>query len=219
MFTGHKLPLTLAFFALVAVAFGVGCRGFFLKPTLTSIVISPTSPQVNAGNQITLQAFGTFDDGTRQQVRNGVSWSSASTDVATINPNSGVLTGIAPGSSLITADAQGLEGSATATVLLTGVNTIKVSPTTGAVTVGGSPFVFTFTASNGQTTVNITSDNGGILTITPSSTEVTCTADDNLGQEDCSATTNAQTGNYQISMSYNGSSAQPAVATLTVNPQ
>ena len=219
MFTGHKLPLTLAFFLLVAIAFGAGCRGFFVKPTLTSIVISPTSPQVNAGNQISLQAFGTFDDGTRQQVRSGVSWSSSDTDVATVDVNSGVLTGITPGRSTITADAQGLEGSASATVLLTGVNTIKVTPTTGSVTVGGTPFIFTFTASNGQTTVNITSDNGGILTITPSTTEVTCVADDNLGQEDCSATTNAQTGNYQISMSYNGSAAQPAVATLTVNPQ
>ena len=219
MFTGHKLPLTLAFFALVAVAFGAGCGGFFVDPTLTSIVVSPTSPQVNAGNQITLQAFGTFDDGTRKQVKSGVNWSSSDITVATIDRNSGVLTGVSPGSSTITADSQGLEGSATATVLLTGVNTIKVSPTSGAVTVGGSPFVFTFTASNGNATVNITSDNGGILTITPSSTEVTCAADDTLGQEDCSATTNAQTGAYQISMSYNGSSAQPAVAILTVNPQ
>src|SRR5438552_10142876 len=116
MFIGRKLPLTLAFVVLIAFAFGVSCKGFFVDPTLTSIAISPTTPQVEKGKTITLQAFGTYDDGTRKQVKSGVSWSSDAHGVATIDSNTGVLTGIAAGTATITADAQALESTASATV-------------------------------------------------------------------------------------------------------
>ena len=99
MFTGRKLPLTLGFVVLIGLAFGASCKGFFVDPTLTGIAISPTAPQVEGGKTITLQAFGTYDDGTRKQVKSGVSWSSATTAVATIDTSTGVLTGVAPGTS------------------------------------------------------------------------------------------------------------------------
>src|SRR5208283_4971902 len=58
MLIGRKLALTLAFTVLVAVAFGVSCRGFFVKPTLASITIQPATPSVELGQTATLQAYG-----------------------------------------------------------------------------------------------------------------------------------------------------------------
>jgi hypothetical protein len=215
MFTGFKLPLTLAFVGLIGLAFGASCNGFFVDPVLNSIAIDPTAPQVDAGDTTTLRVFGNYDDNKRREVKSGVSWSSTSTDIATIDTNTGVLTGVTPGSSVIKASAQGLSAQATATVILTGVSSITVDPSSATVSRGGSAATFTFTASNSTTTIQLTTDNGGVLTISPSTTLVTCTAqaDDT---EDCAAANTAATGAYQIKMTYPGSTAS-ATATLTVN--
>lgn len=216
MFTGRKLPLTLAFAGVIGLAFGASCKGFFVDPVLTAIAVSPTAPQVETGKTINLQAFGTYDDGTRKQVKSGVSWSSSDPTVGTIDANSGVLTGGQPGTTTITASAQGLSGTANATVLLTGVSAIDVTPTSGSVTIGGSPFAFSFTATaNGVSGIHITTDTGADLNISPSTTSVTCqvSGDDEL----CSADSNATAGTYTITMTYPGSSASKS-ATLNVTP-
>jgi hypothetical protein len=71
-----KLRLAGALAALAMLALAVSCTGFFVNPTLTSVAISPTAPAVEQGKTLQLQAFGTFDDGTRSQIKSGVSWSS-----------------------------------------------------------------------------------------------------------------------------------------------
>jgi uncharacterized protein YjdB len=213
MFSGRKLPLTLAFGGLLLLAFGAGCRGFFVKATLTSIAINPTAPQVDVGQNTTLQVFGTYDDGTRSQLTSGIGWSSATPSVATIGATTGVLAGITPGNSTITASAQALSTTASATVLLANVTSITVTPASQNAVIGGSAVQFSFTALAGGTSVPLTSNNGGVLTITPSDTFVTCTASGD--QEDCSATTGAGTS-YQLIMTYPGTTAS-ATATLTVS--
>jgi hypothetical protein len=215
MFTGRKLPITLAFVALVALAIGASCKGFFVDPVLTSIAVDPTAPQVDVGKTQNLQVFGNYDDGTRKVVKSGVSWSTDAPDVATIDAKTGVLTGVSPGSAGIKASAQALEADATATVILTGVNLITVAPSSGTVNQGGEGFTFTFTATAGTTTLQLTTDNGGILTITPTTSDVTCAAQaDNT--ELCTADSAATKQQYSIRMTYPGSSAS-ATATLTVN--
>jgi hypothetical protein len=219
MLTGRKLPLTLAFIVLIGLAVGAGCRGFFVKPTLTSIAINPTAPQVDAGKTLQLQAFGTYDDGSRKQIQSGVSWSVSwigTQQVASIDPNSGVLTGLAPGTATVTASAQALSGTASATVLLTGVTQISVTPLSGSIHVGGTPFDFLFTATaNGVSGIPITTDDGGTLTITPTATDPpTCTVVGNA--EECSADSQGTAGTYSIKMTYPGTNAF-ATATLTVS--
>src|ERR1700721_2503827 len=91
--TNHKRRLICAFAALATLALPLSCRGFFVNPPLTSIAISPTAPQVEEGKTLQLQAFGTYDDGSRNQIRSGVSWSSDTSTVASIDPNTGILTG------------------------------------------------------------------------------------------------------------------------------
>src|SRR5215813_3300916 len=100
----QKLRLAGALAVLGTLALAISCRGFFVNPTLTSIAISPTAPQVEQGKTLQLQAFGTYDDGTRSQIRSGLSWTSDTSSVATVDASTGILTGVSTGTATITAD-------------------------------------------------------------------------------------------------------------------
>ena len=224
MLTGRKLALRLAFTVLVALTFGVSCRGFFPKPVLQSIAINPTAPQVNVGKTQTLQLFGTYDNGTRSQVTSGVSWSAVPTSVATVTgTGSATLTGVASGSATITASAQALSATATATVI-GNVTSITVNPTSGNVKVGGSTGApFTFAGTPGPPAF-ITANNGGTLVITPADGKITCTVSvDKSSNPDelCTAITGA-TSSYTIVITYpsptGGTVTSTPTATLSVSP-
>jgi hypothetical protein len=222
MLTGRKLALTLAFTALVAVAFGASCRGFFPKPVLQSIAINPTAPQVNVGQTQSLQLFGTFDDGSRSQVTSGVNWSAVPTSVATISgTGSATLTGVTSGSATITASAQALSATAAATVI-GNVTAITVSPTSGSTTVGGTGAPFTFAATPGPPSF-ITADNGGSLVITPNDGNITCivSTDSSTNPDELCTATGGKGISYAITMTYpsptGGTVTSTPAATLTVN--
>jgi hypothetical protein len=210
--TKRKLRLMGAFGALATLALAVSCKGFFVNPTLTSIVISPTAPQVAVGTTATMQVFGTYDDGSRSQVKSGLSWSSSDPTVATVDATGGTLTGVALGTATITADAQGLSSTATATVFLNGVSAIAVKPSSGSVSITtGSPALFQATATANGTQVDITGS--ASWTVTPTSSTVTCTFVS--PNEQCSATDGA--GSYTVTASYPGTTVV-GTATLIVNP-
>jgi trimeric autotransporter adhesin len=160
--------------------------------------------------------YGTYNDGTTSQVTSGVSWSSGSPSVADFTtPTSNVLQGLSFGTSTITANAQAVTATASATVYLGGITAMTVSPTSANLTgTGSQPFTFAATA-NGAT-VDITTDNGGTITITPANADLTCVAED--PQEVCSldggqSTTQTQ----QVTMSYPGTTIT-ASATVTTGP-
>jgi hypothetical protein len=208
----QKLRLTAAFAALATLALAASCRGFFVKPTLTSIAISPTTPEVQLNQTLQLQAFGTFDDGSRSQIKTGVSWSSSAPTVAPVDPSSGILTGAQIGTATITADAQGLSSTASATVFLGGITAITVKPSSNSVSItSGLPADFTASATASGTQVDITGS--ASWTITPTSTTVTCSFVS--PNEECSAT--AGQGTYTITVSYPGTTIV-GTATLTVTP-
>lgn len=211
----QKLRLSCAFAALATLALAVSCRGFFVNPTLTSIAISPTAPQVQQGQTLQLQAFGTYDDGSRNQIKSGVSWSSDTSGVASVNPNTGILTGVSTGTSTITASAQALSSTATATVFLV-INSIAISPTSASVNVGTSQS-FTVSAVSNGTPINLTSS----ATLTPEQngtavSTITCGYDGVSAQVCTTASGTTLAGVYQIVASYSGSTLT-ATATLTVN--
>jgi hypothetical protein len=214
--TKQKLRVMSAFAALASLALAVSCRGFFMKPTLTSIGISPTAPQVEQGKTLQLQAFGTYDDGSRNQIRNGVSWSSATSGVATVDTNTGILTGVSTGTSTITASAQALSSTATATVFLV-INSIAINPTSASIVAGGKQN-FKVTAGSNGGTIDLTS----AATLTPEQngtavTTITCSYDSTMLAQVCTtASGTTLTGTYQIVASYSGSTLT-AIATLTVN--
>ena len=217
MFSGRKLPITLAFVVLLGLAFGGSCNGFFVDPTLTGIAVSPTAPQVEVGKTITLQAFGTYDDGTRKQVKSGVSWSSAPNSVATIDTNTGILTGVSPGTSVITASAQALQGTATATVFLANISNLRVEPSSASVKTTGGQAQFNAIATANGIDVDVTTSSTWTVTPTPTTGAINCTDDGTNPPETCTVDANTTPATYTITVTYPGTSILPT-ATLIVTP-
>jgi len=156
MFTGRKLPLTLAFAVLIGLAFGVSCNGFFVDPVLTTIAVGPSDQNVEVNDTLQMSARGTYDDGSTKNITGSVLWSSSDLGVASISKG-GLVTGVsAPGSSTITASLDTISGTATVNVVLTGVTAITISPKT-AVANPGNTVDFTATASIPGQTIDITS--------------------------------------------------------------
>ena len=133
MWTGRKLASTLAFTVLVALAFGVSCRGFFPKPTLTAVGITPanqTITDIAPDNTKQFSAVGTFNDNSSGSTP--VTWSSDSTTtVASIDSNSGLATAVGVGTATITATSAilpSISGTTQLTVVPGNVTSVAVSP-------------------------------------------------------------------------------------------
>jgi trimeric autotransporter adhesin len=200
MLSGRKLTLALAFAGLVALAVGVSCRGFFVKPTLTAIAVSPPTPTItnvapNNTQQFTVVA--TFDDGSHGSTP--VSWSSGTQTVATISA-SGLATAVGLGTASVTAASTllpNITNTATLTVTLGCIQSIAVTPqsqtiphgqtqqfTAMATPCSGSGSgtqditnIATWNSSN-TTVATITSGTGGGLatTLTTGSTNITASS-------------------------------------------
>ena len=78
--------------------------GIALK--LTSVVISPSNPNVVSGSQLQLAAQGNYNDGSSKDVTNAATWTSSDTHVATVKQ--GLVTGVYAGKASITASLQGV---------------------------------------------------------------------------------------------------------------
>jgi 6-phosphogluconolactonase (cycloisomerase 2 family) len=83
-------------------------------------VITPATITISTGTTTLFTAMEMFSDGTTHAPANPVTWSSDTTTVATIDPNSGVALGVTAGTSAITITAtestSGLTGTAALTV-------------------------------------------------------------------------------------------------------
>lgn len=114
--TGAALSrlVLLATSTLIVVAV-MGCKGFFIGPTVTTITITPSSPSVNVGQTTQLTATATYDNGSTGNVSSTASWSSSDSTTATVSAT-GLVKGIAEGSPTITAALDGISGTATLTV-------------------------------------------------------------------------------------------------------
>jgi hypothetical protein len=222
MLTGRKLALTLAFTVLVALAFGVSCRGFFQPNTLETVTLQPPSLNIGVGLTQQFTAYGTYSDNSRSQITSGIVWTTSDPVDVPITAQ-GLLTAANVTSDVtITGSAQGLSGTATVSVI-GDVTNMTVSPTTETMT-EGTVYNFTFTGSPGPPDF-ITTNNGGTLTITATNTQfnnyLTCSvgADTNGNPvEACVMDSGAVAGNpYTIQMTYPTTSGGTVTATATVN--
>jgi trimeric autotransporter adhesin len=97
-------------------------------PTITSISVTPDDMTlaIGVGQQYTASAI--YSDGSIQDLATGVTWSSSSTTVATIDGN-GLATTLAAGTTTITATVGTFTDSSVITVVAAHLQTITLTPT------------------------------------------------------------------------------------------
>ena len=104
-----------------------------------SITISPTSQSVMEGATTPAFTAETKDGGGHVVTGRTITFNSSNPAVATINSNSGVATGVSPGTSSITASSEGKTSTAaTLTVTEIPVNNVVVTPPSQSVDVGST---------------------------------------------------------------------------------
>jgi len=215
--------VTGAFAALATLALLVSCTGFFVNPTWQTIAIQPPSPAVAVGFKITLTAWGTDTNGQRSQITHNLVWDLSSPSgggtVATLDPDTGILTGVSAGTVTVTASSEGVSGTATATVAQE-VSTMTILPATNSVIDDGNSFAKFNVTSSGT-------DISSLVTLTASLngtavTQITCAYNSSDNSQHCTPASNlvpsGTSQNYLITVTYAGyTGTTPVTATLTVN--
>ncbi len=147
--------------ALLTALLFSGCgSGFFPSSTeVTAITLSPTSAYITPTTTQQFTATATFGNNSSGDVTSQVTWTSSSPTVATVD-SSGLVTGVAVGTTTITAKSYNSSVTATAlvTVSSTTIVSIAVTPANPSISLSADQqqqFTATATYSNG-TMGNIT---------------------------------------------------------------
>jgi len=123
-------------------------------PTLISVVVTPAIASVMVGEMQQFSAVGHFSDGSTTDVTTTALWRSSGTAIATISTDA-LATGVAAGTTTITAQRGTVTGTATITVIAkqTTLLSIAVTPANPSVGVGTTQqFSATGTFDDGSTT-------------------------------------------------------------------
>lgn len=104
-------------------------------PTIVSIAVTPVGLTLGIGINQQYVATATYSDGSSVDLSGGVTWTSSSSSVASIN-SSGVATTVAAGQTTITATVGSLSDTANLTVVAAHLASISVTPATQAMAVG-----------------------------------------------------------------------------------
>ena len=120
-------------------------------PTLTSIVVLPTSSHAAAGTPQQFTATGNYSDGSASNLTNSVTWSSSNASEASINAT-GNASALAPGTVTIQAALGTLQSQATLVVTNAVLNSLAISPSGASFPVGSTQqFHVTGSFSDGST--------------------------------------------------------------------
>ena len=117
--------------------------------TLEAIELSPAAPVVPVGGQLQLTAFGHYSDQSVVDITAQAGWNSADTSVATVSNaagSRGLVTGLAAGSTTISATLEGVSGQQTLQVRDIEIASLAVTPS-GASLPLGEQLQFTATAT------------------------------------------------------------------------
>ena len=196
---------------LAILALAASCRGFFVKPTLSSLAVGPASPSIQTGSTndtVQMFAVGTFNDGSTGNP--AVSWSISPTTTATIS-NGGLVTSVAVGTATITATANqnpSITGTQTVNVTVGCINSITLMPTSFTLSNGGlTSQLITATANTCNGAIDITS----VATWTSSNTTIATVS---AGIVTPTGTTGAN-GTVTITASSGGVTSSPATVTVS----
>jgi len=187
----RKLQVLAALFTLLLLAVAVGCTGFFVNPTLTTITVTPATPSVVENSTLQMIATGSYDDNsTPKDITGSVTWTTADNTIATVSTG-GLVKGVSAGSTSITASSANISGSTTVSVTFANLVTITISPSSQSVTVGSSPqytamghftsgpdqvITDAVTWSSSNTAVATIDNTGLVSTLTTGTTTITATS-------------------------------------------
>lgn len=152
VFTASTLALTFA---------GMGCAGVGSTTsggtkTLSSIVVTPATASIQAGQTQQFTATAKYSDGSTTNVSSTATWTVSSASIASMS-NAGLATAIAEGSASVMASLDGINGSAALIVqsATKTVTSVSVTPASASTPVGATQ-QFTATATyNDGTTSNV----------------------------------------------------------------
>jgi len=195
-------------------------------PVLHYLTVAPTTASINVGQQQSFTATAFYSDGTSQNVTSSSStiWASSNNSIATIT--SGVATGVASGTVTISASVGRVKSTASLTV--TGVQSIAVTPAFATIGVASTQaFKAMATVLNPDGTVNPTPVDVTLLANWSSSNTAAATIDSTQDATNGTAT-GVGNGLTQITASYEGTTSNiayltvgtsaPTVLKLTVAP-
>lgn len=110
-------------------------RIFAVNLTVSKIQITPANLQLAIGTKARLTAIATFNDKSVQDVSTQVAWLSSNTAVATVD-GSGLVSGIAAGSTTLSASVLGVTGSTSIQITNTTLKTLQVIPAASTIALG-----------------------------------------------------------------------------------
>ncbi|HBB37430.1 MAG: Ig domain protein, group 2 domain protein [Candidatus Moranbacteria bacterium GW2011_GWC1_45_18] len=158
-------------------------------PVLAKINVAPPNPLISSG---TTRQFSTETlDQYGNPINVFVTWSSDNQSVGTVDPISGLLTGIAPGTANVTAASGSISGSAPFTVQNAPpvVTTLNVSPSNPSISVGsaqqfsaisldqyGDPITANISWTQGNKAVGKIDQNGLFFGENPGTTTITASS-------------------------------------------
>jgi hypothetical protein len=179
--------------------------------SLSTIVVTPVSSTVTVGLARQFVATANYSDGRSFDVSRSVVWASSDTSVATMNVNgtvnSGLASGLAVGTTQITATFASVSGSASLNVISGSLTSILVTPANSRLSVGlNRQYMATGVYSNG-TSENLTS------LVTWTSSDNTIALPNASMQSSSGSVAGLRAGTVQISASLASVSAE---VTLTV---
>ena len=180
---------------------------------LVSIVVTPANPTSIKSTTRLFTATGHYSDSTTQNLTTSptTTWASSSTSTAIISNSAGsrgLASTIAPGTTTISATAQGITGSTTLTVVSASLATITVTPNNASVALG---FTRTFLAT-GTYTDGSTQDLSTQVTWVSSAVDVAIISNSNGSQ---GLTSSLSTGSAVIRATLG---SVTGATTLTVTP-
>ena len=124
--------------------------------TLQSIAITPINPSVQVGATQQLIVTAIFSDSSTADVTRSTAFTPGTPSVASIGASTGLITGVAAGSALMTGNYNGKTASTTVTVTAPLLSSIVITPANPSMLVGSS-LQFTATGNYADgTTGNIT---------------------------------------------------------------
>jgi uncharacterized protein YjdB len=190
-----------------------------LPANVVSLALTPATTTLQPGASRQLAATATYSDGTVADVTANSLYTSAHTEFVTIS-NRALITGVATGTSVLTASFSGQTATAQANTAALTVSSIAVSPATAAVAVGATQqFIAVATYSDNSTAIITssaawTSSNTAVATVLNTGVATGVTA----GTATMTATSGGKSGSGVLTVTAPGVPVAPGAPVTPVTP-